>query len=45
MANEKVKTDIDKDEFWNWKSNPSNMTNGINATDKALKEKVAVFSR
>ena len=42
----KVKTDIDKDEFWNWKSNPSKlMTNGINATDKALKEKVAVFSR
>ena len=40
MANEKVKTDVDKDEFWNWKSNPSNiMSNGINATDKALKEK------
>ena len=46
MANEKVKNDVDKDEFWNWKSNPSNIiSNGINAIDKALKEKIAVFSR
>ena len=36
----------DRDEYWGALSNPSKIEHsGVNAIDKALKEKVAVFSR
>ena len=46
MENEKIKSSVDRDEFWGRKSNPENiMSTGVDSVDEALKEKVAVFSR